>query len=207
MTNANPFDEKLENGLLFRTVRDEKDVVRYVNFNTEYNNPNEGLNTNCLIRHFPGASYADYQLIEDEQSDEIVSTTCLIPWTFDYEGIPIKAGQLEQVLSRPDYRRHGLVKLQIRRFMQVVRERGLDVTFIWGIPYYYRQYGYTYCLDGDTFELLPASRIPATVQNSAYTLRPATLADIPVLTELYQNAMRPLQFSVLRSPEHWRYLL
>jgi hypothetical protein len=127
----------------------------------------------------------------------------------DYEGIALRAGQLEQVLSRPDYRHHGLVKLQIKRFMQVVRERQMDLSFIWGIPYYYRQYGYSYCLDGNTSELLPATRIPAdsTGQPGPYTLRPATLDDIPALTDLYRAAMRPLQFSVRRSPEHWRYLL
>jgi hypothetical protein len=209
MTNATPFEETLDNGLLFRTLRDENDIVRYVDFNTQYNNPNEGLNTNCLIRHFPGASYADYQLIEDQQSGEIVSTTCLIPWILDYEGISLRAGQLEQVLSRPDYRRHGLVKLQIRRFMQVVRERQLDVSFIWGIPFYYRQYGYTYCLDGNAFELLPTACIPDAPagQPTLYSLRSATIADITPLTDIYNNARRPLQFSVLRSSEHWRYLL
>jgi len=209
MTAAEPFVQKLDHGLLFRTVRDENDVERYVAFNTRFNNVNEGLNTACLLRHYPGASYADYQLIEDEQSGEMVSTTCLIPWTLDYEGIPLRAAQLEQVLSHPTYRRHGLVKIQMKRFMQVVRERQFDLSFIWGIPYYYRQYGYSYCLDGSTFELLPASRIPAPPagQPAPYTLRPAGLDDVPVLTALYQDAMRSLDFSVTRAAEHWRYLL
>src|SRR5512135_3512784 len=127
MAVAAPFEEHLDHGLIFRTVRNEADVERYVAFNANFNNAREGLNTNILIRHFPGASYADYQLIEDERTGEIVSTTCLIPWMWEYEGIPLRAAQLEQVLTHPDYRRHGLVKIQIRRFMQVVRERGYDL--------------------------------------------------------------------------------
>ena len=203
------FEERLENGLLFRTVRDENDVARYVAFNTDYNNPNEGFNTDCLIRHFPGASYADYQLIEDPHTGQIISTTCLIPWRLDYEGIPLQAAQLEQVLTRPDYRQHGLVRLQINRFMQTVSERQFDLSFIWGIPYYYRQFGYSYCLEGNTFELLPVWRIPAEIpsQPNQYILRSASVEDIPVLIEHYQASMRHLQLKVQRSPDHWYYLL
>lgn len=203
------YEEKLGNGLLLRTVKDENDIKRYVAFNTDFNNANEGLNTDCLLRHFPGASYADYLLIEDEQTGEIVATTCLIPWQFSYEGITLRAAQMEQVLSHPSYRRHGLVKILIKRFMQMVVERQYDLSFLWGIPYYYRQYGYSYSIEGDTREALPAWRIPDALgsETGTYRLRKAALEDAPVLTEIYHNAMQSLQFYTLRSQEHWKYLL
>jgi hypothetical protein len=202
-----PYEQKLENNLLLRTVRNEQDIANYVAFNTIYNNANEGLNTDLLIRHFPGASFDDYQLVEDEHSGEIAATTCLIPWVFEFEGIPLRAAQLEQVLSHPNYRRHGLVKIQMKRFMDVVREREFDFSFIWGIPYYYRQYGYSYCIDGSVFESLPAWRIPESSQASGYSLRSASLADVAALTALYDLSRQDLQLSVTRSGEHWKYLL
>jgi len=203
------YEEKLGNGLLLRSVKDENDINRYAAFNANFNLASEGLNTNCLLRHFPGASYADYLLIEDEQTGEMVATTCLIPWQFSYEGITLRAAQLELVLSHPNYRRHGLVKILIKRFMQMVVERQYDLSFIWGIPYYYRQFGYAYCIEGDTHESLPAWRIPAALESEsgAYRLRKATLEDVPALTEIYHNAMQSLQFYTLRSQEHWKYLL
>ena len=203
------FEQVLDNGLLLRTARDEKDIQKYIAFNSEYNNPNEGLNTNILMRHYPDASLDDYFLIEDPQSGEIVATTCLIPWECQFEGITLRAGQLEQVLSHPAYRRHGLVKILIRRFMQVVAERGLDFSFIWGIPYYYRQYGYSYCIEGNSYESLPAWRIPDAPdgQPGVYRLRPASAEDAGLLTDLYREAMRTVQFHLTRSEDHWRYLL
>jgi hypothetical protein len=192
-----------------RTVRDEQDADRYITFNSKFNNIYEGLNSELLLHHFPGASFDDYQLIEDTRTGEIVSTTCLIPWDFQYEGIPLKAAQLEQVLSHPDYRRHGLVRIQIKRFMQIVKERQFDLSFIWGIPYYYRQYGYAYCIDGSMYEALPAWRIPEIggAPSSPYLIKTAGLEDIPALTELYDKAGRLLQFYATRSQAHWHYLL
>jgi len=203
------FEQKLENGLLLRTVKDERDVERYVTFNTRFNNISEGLNSELLLHHFPGASFDDYQLIEDLQTGEIVSTTCLIPWELNFEGVSLRAAQLEQVLSHPEYRRHGLVRIQIKRFMQMVSERQFDLSYIWGIPYYYRQYGYAYCIDGSMFEALPAWRIPDADDGSPdpYSLRPAGVEHIPALIEIYEKAARLLQFSATRSQAHWQYLL
>jgi hypothetical protein len=203
------FEQKLENGLLLRTVRNERDVERYITFNTRFNNISEGLNSDLLLHHFPGASLDDYQLIEDPLTGEIVSTTCLIPWELKYEGVSLRAAQLEQVLSHPDYRRHGLVRIQIKRFMQMVSERHFDLSFIWGIPYYYRQYGYAYSIDGSMFEALPAWRIPEAGEglSDSYTLRTSSLEHIPALTDIYDKAARLLQFYAARSQLHWRYLL
>lgn len=201
------YRQQLENGLVFRTIESEADIERYVAFNRDYNNPLEGLNTNCLIRHFPGASHEDYQLIEDPQTGEIVSTTCLIPWKIRFCGIPLRAGQLEQVLSHPGYRRHGLVRTQMKRFMEVVRERELDLSFIWGIPYYYRQYGYTYCLEGSLSEVIHSSRLPAAHNPDAYTLRRATAEDAHLLTRMYGSEMERQQIYLARKDAHWHYLL
>jgi hypothetical protein len=91
----------------------------------------------------------------------------------------------------------------------MVVEHQYDLSFLWGIPYYYRQYGYAYCVEGDWYESLPAWRIPdaAESESGAYRLRQATLEDVPVLTEIYHNANQPLQFYKLRSQEHWKYML
>lgn len=204
-----PYDIPLENGLILRTVRDEKDIEKYVAFNSEFNNPNEGLNTNILLRYFPGSSFDDYQLIEDPKSGAIVATTCLIPWRMQMEGVPLRAGQLEQVLSHPAYRRHGLIKILIRRFMQTVVERGYDLSFIWGIPYYYRQYGYTYAIDGNAYESLPVARIPdrPSSQESNFRFRPARSIDANTLTRLYRAAMKSQTLHITRDQDHWRYLM
>jgi N-acetylglutamate synthase-like GNAT family acetyltransferase len=202
-------DLRLENGLVLRSVRDETDIHRYVEFNTTYNNPNEGRNTGILLRYYPGTQSENFWLIEQPETGQIVATTCLIPWEMEFEGIQLRAAQLEQVLSHPDFRRQGLIKILVRRFMQAVQERGLDLSFIWGIPYYYRQYGYTYAIEGNCYESLPSARIPDTSQagNNPYSFRQATLSDCQVLTDLYRQCMHPYALTLTRTPQHWRYLL
>ena len=49
------FEQKLDNSLLLRTVRDENDIQSYADFNTAFNNPHEGVNSNLLLRYFPGS--------------------------------------------------------------------------------------------------------------------------------------------------------
>ena len=175
-------DLRLENGLVLRSVRDETDIHRYVEFNTTYNNPNEGRNTGILLRNYPGTQSENFWLIEQPETGQIVATTCLIPWEMEFEGIHLRAAQLEQVLSHPDFRRQGLIKILVRRFMAAVQERGLDLSFIWGIPYYYRQYGYTYAIEGNCYESLPSARIPDTSQagSNPYSFRQAALSDCQV---------------------------
>ena len=204
-----PSEQILENGLLLRTVRDEADIQAYIDFNTTFNNPREGLNTGILLRNFPGAQYKNFWLIENRTTSQIVATTCLIPWEMQFEGLRLHAAQMEQVLSHPDYRRQGLIRILVKRFMQEVLDRDLDLSFIWGIPYYYRQYGYAYAIEGNSYESLPASRIPDAAQSdsSPYIFRQATLADCQVLTDLYRRCMLPYALSLSRSAKHWRYLL
>ena len=204
-----PLEVNLGNGLVFRTVRDERDVGRYVTFNATYNNIYEGLTCACLLRHHPETTLADYWLIEDEISGEIVSTICLIPWLCRYEGIDLRVAMLEMVLTHPAYRGRGLVRTQIKRFLEEVRARAFDLSIIWGIPYYYRQYGYGYSLDGNVYESLPIWRIPdAPIEDcSPYSLRPATVDNITRLADLYRQAVSALQVCVLRDAKYWDYLL
>jgi hypothetical protein len=93
--------------------------------------------------------------------------------------------------------------------MQAVQQRGYDLSFIWGIPYYYRQYGYAYAIPGNRYESLPAVRIPAASQedNPAYTFRSVTASDSAALSELYRQSMLPYALTLTRTPQHWRYLL
>jgi hypothetical protein len=59
-----------------------------------------------------------------------------------------------------------------------VQEQQYDFCLIWGIPYFYRQFGYGYAIDGDVRESLPVWLIPDG-PTTAYRLRPAMMPDIP----------------------------
>ncbi|HRE29529.1 MAG TPA: GNAT family N-acetyltransferase, partial [Anaerolineales bacterium] len=81
-------------------------------------------------------------IVEDTTTGQIVSTTCLIPQTWTYAGVPFEVGRPELVGTLPEYRNRGLVRRQFEVVHQWCVERGQLVQAITGIPWYYRQFGY-----------------------------------------------------------------
>jgi predicted N-acetyltransferase YhbS len=204
-----PYSQRLSAELVLRSVQDERDVERFVAFNTALNGAEQGITCDRLLRYHPEVGYDDFLLIEDERRGEIVSTTCLIPWRCRFGSVTLTVAMLEMVATHPDYRRQGLVRKQIERFHQVVNEQHFDLSIIEGIPYYYRQFGYAYATDHYGYDSLPAWRLPThrPDERLAVALRPATAADAPYLTRLYAASMASLNNFTLRDEPFWRFLL
>ena len=199
----------LGDGLVMRSVRDERDIEQYVALHAQVVSAGEGRTCENLLTRHPAMNYADFMVIEDVAAQQIVATICLIPWECRFEGIELRAAMLEMVVTHPDYRRRGLVRALIERFHRVTAERGFDLCLIEGIPYYYRQFGYAYAVDHRSYDVLAASAIPGGTWEAGqrYAFRPASSDDAPVLTELYREAMAPVAFHVKRDATYWRYLL
>lgn len=205
MNSALP--KTLGDGLTLRAVSSTADVQRYIDLSARVTN--EGEIVARLLHHRPTTTHADYWLVVDEATGAAVSTTCLLPWRCVYDGIPLQVAMLEMVVTDPAYRQRGLVRKQIEHFHAVVAERGFDLSIIQGIPYYYRQYGYSYALDHTPLTALAAWRIldaPTDIA-SPYQIRAATVDDVAALTRLYQAAMTQHQIVVERSAADWHYLL
>ncbi len=201
--------ESLGQGLVLRAVRDERDVAAFADLHTRYVSAAEGVTCSRLMQHHPENTYDDFLVVEDQQTGQLVSTVCLIPWRFSFEGVPLRAAMLEMVVTHPDYRRRGLVRALIERFHRHAAEGDYDLCFIEGIPYYYRQFGYTYAIDHRSYDALPVAAVPAEPAGrpAAYSFRPATLDDAPALSGLYDAAMKVVPLHVARDTIYWRFLL
>lgn len=197
----------LGDGLTLRAVNSPDDRQRYIDLNAAVTN--EGAIAERLLHHHPATTDADYWLVVDEATGKAVSTTCLLPWRCNLDGIVLNVAMLEMVVTDPAYRQRGLVRAQIEHFHRVVAARGFDLSIIQGIPYYYRQYGYGYAVDHTPLTALAAYRIPDPSANAPtpHQIRPATVADVADLTRLYDGAMAQHQLAVQRSAADWRYLL
>src|SRR5262245_4954260 len=198
------YEKDLGDGLKLRPVRDEEDAKRYIDLNAAVTN--EGMIAERLLYHHPETSYQDYLIVVDEHTGQAASTTCLLPWRCTYEDVSLDVAMLEMVVTHADYRHRGLVRTQIEYSHQMVDERGFDLSIIQGIPYYYRQYGYTYAIDHTPQVSLPTRRVPEGPTHP-YGLRPATPADSDDLKRLYDLAMAENQIYVQRSLAYWQYLL
>ena len=104
----------------------------------------------------------------------------LIPQEWSYEGVVLPVGQPELVATAPAYRRRGLIREQFADIHRRSEALGDRWQVIGGIPWYYRQLGYTYALD---LPPMPIWRPPAKVPDppDGIALRAATLDDMPAI--------------------------
>lgn len=159
-------------------------------------------------RH-PWMNPTDYAIIEDtrKEGNPIIACTCLWRHEWEYEGIPFGVGRPEIVASDPTYRRRGLIRALFETIHARSEAEGRLVQAITGIPYFYRQFGYEYVLDLEGKRVTYLSIIPKAKEGEPepYTLRTATVEDLPLITEAY-NSRRSTSMVWHNMPErYWRY--
>ncbi len=206
MQNSTPYQQRVGEHLILRTARDERDVERVAEFDGSIHGPEVTTMTRNLYLHHPKTSLHDLIFVEDEQSGQVVSSLCLIPWTWHCEGVEIPSGEMGIVGTLEAYRRRGLVRAQVEYFKRRLAERGCLLSQIQGIPYYYRQFGYEYALPlvgGQRLELRHAPAAP----DPPFTFCQATLDDIPTLMRLHDEAAQDITIHAARDEATWRYLL
>ena len=150
-----------------------------------------------------------FALVEDTARGVIVAGACLLSEAWDYDGVTLPVGRPEIVATLPEYRRRGLV----RAIFELLHARsvalGHSLQVITGISWYYRQFGYTYAVGLAQGAGVPVSEIPplAPGVDEPYTLRAATVADIPELARLYDEERTGALVSTPISAEYWRWAI
>jgi predicted N-acetyltransferase YhbS len=201
-----PYRQPLSDGLVLRTATDKRDVDRVAEFNGLIHEPQVGAMTRELFRHHPNTDPEDLIFVEDEGSGQVVSSLCLIPWTWRYETVQIPAGEMGIVGTLEPYRRRGLIRAQVDYFKRRLHKRGCLLSHIQGIPTYYRQFGYEYALPLEGGLRLELRHVPA-LRQEPFQFNLATLDDLPTLARLYEDASQDLAISAVRDSAIWRYLL
>lgn len=197
---------ELGGGLVLKTAQGPADVERIAQLHELVFDQSAATFTRVLAAGYPGLAYHDFAYVEDTATGEVVSSICLVPTVWRYEGVPLNVGELGIVGTHPDYRRQGLVRAQMRWFDRELEARGCHMASIQGIPFFYRQFGYEYIIPmGHGYELNP-ERVPEPLEADATSsVRRATAADMPLLLDYLAVAQASLCISVERSAEIWRY--
>jgi len=201
-----PYRQPLEDNLVLCTAADERDVERVAEFNGAIHGPGVAAMTRNLFIHHPDTQGKDLIFVEDKQNGQVVSSLCLIPWTWRYEEVDIPAGEMGIVGTLEAYRRRGLIRAQVEVFKRRLRERGCLLSHIQGIPYYYRQFGYEYALPLEGGLRLETRHVPDPT-GVPFTFHPATSDDLPTLAQLYNKAAQELALHAVRDKATWQYLL
>jgi predicted N-acetyltransferase YhbS len=161
--------------------------------------PSDGVDARLLMTD-PDAG-CDWVGVADD--GRIVSTLTLMDETVTLAGLDIPAGQIEQVATDVEYEGRGLVRQLMGWAHDRSAERGHLLQFVMGVPYFYRQFGYTYSIP--IKQTRPLVRKPEAV--AGHTIRRATEADIPVLNQLQDAAQQGADLRVGHGTPCWRWLI
>lgn len=212
--------KQLADGLILRTLSEgvASDRARLSQFYADVNAEGEpewvgqalAAWTEDLMAEHPTTTLDDIFVVVDPAHDDlIVSATLLIPQMWRYEDVSIPTGRPELVGTLPAYRGRGLV----RTLFDAIHERsaalGHQLQTITGIPYFYRQFGYTMTLDLDYGALYPlyGDKNPSADYTPSFTLRAATEDDIPDVARWHSQMARDRLVTDVRTPELWQYEL
>jgi GNAT acetyltransferase-like protein len=158
-------------------------------------------------RH-PLAGPGDFALVEDTRTGEIVAGAVLMRQTWEYDGIAFTVGRPEAVATKAAYRNRGLIRAIFSLLHARCDIHGDLAVGITGIFYYYRQFGYEYALDLGGRRTIAFSDIPALApgETEPYTLRPATLDDLPRVMALYDRERAHALVSTVIDEQTWRWI-
>ena len=154
----------------------------------------------------PTTNAADFTVVEETATGRIVSTLCLISQTWTYAGVEFGAGRPELICTLPEYRRRGLVRIQMDEVHKWSAERGHLMQFITGIPYFYRQFGYDMALNLTGRRSGYEANLPKLKdENEPVAFRAADEGDLEFVLQTYEAWEGKHLISCKRSPEIVRY--
>ena len=151
----------------------------------------------------------DFTVVEETATGRIVSTLCLIPQTWTFDGIEFGVGRPELVCTLSEFRRRGLVRVQMEEVHKWSDERGDLVQVITGIPNYYRQFGYNMALNLVGRRFGYEAHLPKLKEDETepFVIRPAQKKDSDFILRLYAETQKRYAISCKRTREIIQYEL
>jgi len=135
--------------------------------------------------------------------DRVVSTATLLRESVTIGGVVVPSGQVELVATDRAYEGRGLVRALMEEAHRRSTDRGDLLQVMIGIPFFYRQFGYSYSMPIP----LPWDVHTAPAADPGITVRKATLDDIPVMAALQGEAQATADIRMPHSPACWRWVV
>jgi len=203
---------RLLDNLRICTIRDHNDVERIIRFNEviwgEEENKEYGKIVGNMVRglitQHPYTSFNDFLFIENGETGEVLSFLCSVPLKWKYGSINLKVSIIECVGTLKPFRRKGFIKALMKKYDEQLKEEGYDLSIVWGIPYFYRQFGYEYALPYREECILRFDQIPDG-KCSDVNIRPMTIKDIPYASRLLNLSLEKYFVHTVREECIWLY--
>jgi predicted N-acetyltransferase YhbS len=152
------------------------------------NDPDEGL---------------DAVMVVVEGGDRVVSTATLLRETVTIGDVDVPTGQVEMVATDPAFEGRGLVRALMDEAHRRSTERGDLLQVMIGIPFFYRQFGYSYSMPIP----LPWDLHTVPDADPEVLVRAAGAADIEAMAALQADAQSGADVRMGHSAGCWRWLV
>lgn len=218
---AHPYDDSyardLGDGLVLRWSRPD-DVEQIASLYAQVFRPKADAPLNWHVPHWTRAAFNgrrpnigpnDFAVVEATTTRTIVAVSCLLRYTFAFEGVVVPFGRPEMVATLPEYRNRGLIRAIFGLIHAKSEARGDLVQGITGIENYYRQFGYEYAVPLGTGLTVYFPAIPALKADEAepYTVHKATAEDIPLVRRLWDREQMGAALTTPLSAEYCRWAM
>ncbi|XVS67219.1 GNAT family N-acetyltransferase [Actinosynnema sp. CA-299493] len=185
-------------GLVLRTARPE-DLDQIGALLADRGEPEDAVDHRLVVED-PDAGWEACAVVVD--GDRVVSTATLLDETLVLDGVELPAGQVELVATHRDYEGRGLVRALMGWAHERSAARGQLVNVMLGIPYFYRQFGYTYAIP------ISATRpVTSRPDGGGHAVREAGVEDIPAMARLQDAEQARADLRMPHSPALWRWLV
>lgn len=204
-STRSPILRDMGDGIIIRRAT-EADGASLVALETDVFDARAASDVRAVIDgDWPISKCDQFLIAEDTTTGQLVSSLSLLDKSCTYEGIPFGVGVVEWVLTRPEYRRKGLIRAQMDLVHQWSEARGDLMQIISGIPNYYRQFGYDMALELDTSRIGFTPYVPKLKdgETEPYRMRPATDDDIPFIVEVAAYARQRYAITNIEQPAYW----
>lgn len=135
-----------------------------------------------------------------ERGGELVCSLEVMAAPVRLAGATLRTAGIANVFTEEGHRRRGYASALMAHAHEVLADDGYSTVGLFGIPGFYRQFGYATI--GCDFALEVGTDVAAQ-EVGGHRLRPATAADLPAVAEIYNAVNAGLDGSVVRDPADW----
>lgn len=195
----------LPGGLVLRRA-DQGDIESLLAINGQLLGEDSRIEVKFLIEGgVPGARLEDF-LVVVEPGGRVVSSLGLIKQELRIGRTRLRIGNPEFVSTLPEYRGAGLIRQQFAVLEKWQKERGLAISIIMGIPYFYRLFGYEYALeDFRPGYLYPETHLKKLVAVPDFEVRRTVESDAPALAKMYAETAAHADIALAMPESGWAW--
>ena len=163
---------------------------------------------NLIDGTHPVTDHNNFTVVYDNDTNKIVSSMCYIPQTWKYEGIPFSCARMEMVSTLSEHRNKGLVRQQFNYLHEICKAKGIDITAVVGISWFYRKFGYDLSLRYNNSYIVSARHLVKQYMcdNPAYRFESAGVDDLQYYKQLQSVCMQRYRVICDAPDKFWQQL-